>query len=308
MKNPPAIGDLIKAGYARLSENRRIDYEFVSCSKFLFKWIPIIINKAGFRDRERVPLKSRRTRRLICVGDSFTWGDGIVDISGTYPAILEKMINRVPNLDNRYEVLNMGIYGYNTIAEAALIEKEAFKWQADGVLLQFYDNDFELLDGQSNNNWAITRAVYKLRNGYIPTLRAGLKIFKKAICTHVLSCIRNKYFFAYPDSEFLDEGRDCLPDERAMDIARKCGFFVINVFRPLEEYPKRFRMMPSKVYRVSFWNNHPNVRENEILCVALLKGLVSRGEFFATSDRAKIIRFYGIKIKCNVEKKPIRSN
>src|SRR5947209_20240288 len=52
---------------------------------------PTHINSDGFRDREFSPAKPAGTQRIVCVGDSYTYGWG-VDVRDSYPKQLERAL------------------------------------------------------------------------------------------------------------------------------------------------------------------------------------------------------------------------
>ncbi len=53
-----------------------------------------------------------KTTRILCLGDSFTYGLG-ADSDSSYPAHLEKILNNA-NLGQKFNVINLGIPGYNS--------------------------------------------------------------------------------------------------------------------------------------------------------------------------------------------------
>ncbi|MFO0983172.1 MAG: hypothetical protein U1E76_15815 [Planctomycetota bacterium] len=67
-------------------------------------------NTQGFRDREFTP-KRPGSVRILAVGDSFTFGDSIVDVADTWPRVLEQ---RLRSAGRDVEVLNLGWSGTNT--------------------------------------------------------------------------------------------------------------------------------------------------------------------------------------------------
>ena len=71
------------------------------------------INALGFRGREIARRPSAGTLRIVALGGSTTFGVGATDDSRTYPAILEKYLNRESTepKKSRYEVINAGIPG-----------------------------------------------------------------------------------------------------------------------------------------------------------------------------------------------------
>src|SRR5476649_135176 len=98
---------------------------------------PVVINALGFRDREIAPKRPDRYR-IVVVGDSFTWGQGI--------EAKERFSNLIENaLGPGYEVLNFGIPGDN-LPEHLDVLARALPVSPDFVLLQLYINDFEMPD------------------------------------------------------------------------------------------------------------------------------------------------------------------
>jgi lysophospholipase L1-like esterase len=91
-------------------------------------------NGLGFRDRE-VTRKSPERYRIVAIGDSFTWGQGI-EREERFSNLLEGW------LGPRYEVFNFGVPG-NNMREHLTVLDRALEVSPDFVLLQLYINDFE---------------------------------------------------------------------------------------------------------------------------------------------------------------------
>ena len=70
---------------------------------------------------------------IITIGDSFTFAVG-VNSSDSWPKLLEKDLNKT--------VLNMGVWGYSTIAEERLLERYGIKSKPKLIILGFSVNDF----------------------------------------------------------------------------------------------------------------------------------------------------------------------
>ena len=104
------------------------------------------------RDRPRDYQKHPQTRRIIMLGDSFTYGVG-VNMEETFSAVLEELFRKN---DRKVEVINGGVPGYSTSQAYRWLKKELIKYEPDVVILNFYINDFvENLqplstDGQGN--------------------------------------------------------------------------------------------------------------------------------------------------------------
>jgi len=101
----------------------------------------IKINSDGFRDREYLIDKPNNTFRIVVLGDSVTFGQG-VELNETYPKILEKKLNALNNGIN-YEVLNFGVPGYNTIEEVEMYKNKGVKYNPDMIIIGFVHNDAE---------------------------------------------------------------------------------------------------------------------------------------------------------------------
>jgi lysophospholipase L1-like esterase len=103
------------------------------------KAIYIDINSEGFRDKEFSPNKSTNTVRILAMGDSYTYG-WYVNLNETWPKKLENLLNEKSN-GTKYEVLNLGIPGYDIWNVANLFVKKTYKYDPDIILISFIDND-----------------------------------------------------------------------------------------------------------------------------------------------------------------------
>ena len=93
-------------------------------------------NGAGFRERSFSEVKAPGTYRIIAVGDSFTYGNGIRN-DERYTEILQK------GLPNNFEVLNFGTAGANTPQHLQTVANVVLPLKPDFVILQWYVNDVE---------------------------------------------------------------------------------------------------------------------------------------------------------------------
>lgn len=99
----------------------------------------VSVNSHGLRGPERDYVKQNGVRRILILGDSFTFGYGVSD-DETYPAVLEQMLR-----ENRegYEILNMGVNGYGTDQQYLTLIQEGDCYAPDLVVLAlFTGNDF----------------------------------------------------------------------------------------------------------------------------------------------------------------------
>ncbi len=108
------------------------------------------INSYGFRDYEYSENKPDNTLRIVNIGDSLTFGLGL-KLESVYSKVMEKKMNCTLNTHKNYEVLNLGIFGYNTIQEYYLLKNEGLRFQPDIILLGFYYNDSDLAKSLEKN-------------------------------------------------------------------------------------------------------------------------------------------------------------
>lgn len=98
----------------------------------------IKINSDGFRDQEYSIEKPANTSRIIVLGDSVTFGLGL-EINETYSKILENKINSKNK--KMYEVMNLGVPGYNTLDEVEFFKEVGLKYSPNIVIIGFLSND-----------------------------------------------------------------------------------------------------------------------------------------------------------------------
>lgn len=90
-------------------------------------------NSRGIRGREHAYTKPAGTRRIVVIGDSFTWGYGVSN-GETYPDRLEALL---PGTD----VINLGVTAYGLRQERLYLEREGVRYAPDVVVLGFCLND-----------------------------------------------------------------------------------------------------------------------------------------------------------------------
>jgi lysophospholipase L1-like esterase len=104
---------------------------------------PVRVNALGLRGPEVEP-KRPGERRILCVGDSLTYGQGVAD-PDTVPALLESLLTAE---DAPVTVVNGGLRAYATHQELGILYELGEAIQPDEVLLFWYWNDLEQRDIQ----------------------------------------------------------------------------------------------------------------------------------------------------------------
>jgi lysophospholipase L1-like esterase len=97
----------------------------------------IHINSAGFRDTEHSLNKQVGIRRIMVIGDSFTFGSG-VNLEDTYAKQLEQLLQRA-NIS--CEVINCGVIGYRMWQNFEVLKRKVVPYQPGLVILGVFLND-----------------------------------------------------------------------------------------------------------------------------------------------------------------------
>ena len=109
----------------------------------------ISVNELGFRGPEAHAEKSPGTIRVLCLGDSYTFG-AYVDDTETWPVQLERALDgRLPG--QPVEAINTGISGFTIVDELAFLKEHGLDLDPDIVVLAFVLNDLaDLTRGTSS--------------------------------------------------------------------------------------------------------------------------------------------------------------
>lgn len=97
------------------------------------------INEAGYRGPMVGRKKPHGAFRIVCLGDSVTFGSG-VDDDAPYPVVLESMLEEQGRGD--IEVVNLGVPGFNTSQELYFYEAVGRALQPDLVTILAVRNDW----------------------------------------------------------------------------------------------------------------------------------------------------------------------
>jgi GDSL-like Lipase/Acylhydrolase family len=133
-------------GLVEPSEFEDIVYELKPRLDGTFRGRPVRTNAFGLRGGDCALRKPAGTYRIAGLGDShmFGWGVGQDE---TYMSLVERRLNAgaaAARSGRRYELLHLGVPGYNTVMEVSTCEHRALAFDPDLVLLHFVGNDFGL--------------------------------------------------------------------------------------------------------------------------------------------------------------------
>lgn len=115
------------------------------------------INKYGMRGPALLPEKGANSFRVVCLGDSITFGEG-VKYDDTYPALLESELARAMP-DRRVETINAGVQTYGTLDCLYFFGMRCEQFGPDAVTLGFFLNDVTDRAETIRQNEAHTRAL-----------------------------------------------------------------------------------------------------------------------------------------------------
>ena len=96
------------------------------------------INAQGMRaDRDYRYEKPAGTRRVVCLGDSFTVGYEVA-VEDCYTTVLRRQLEAA---GRKVEVLNAGVSGFGLAEQCLYLERELLKYDPDVVVATFFTND-----------------------------------------------------------------------------------------------------------------------------------------------------------------------
>jgi lysophospholipase L1-like esterase len=99
---------------------------------------PVKTNSFGLRNSEFSLQPNANTFRILCLGDSLTFGNGVT-LEDTYPKQLEAVLNS--DEPGKYEVINGGVPAYDTWQEVAYLKRDGVHFKPNLVVIGVYAND-----------------------------------------------------------------------------------------------------------------------------------------------------------------------
>jgi len=132
-------------------ERRSLLRQFIPRVPAAFKENPVwkvSLNSDGFRDEEFAKEKAASSFRIVCLGDSWTFGSNVGQ-SDAYPQQLESLL-REEFPSAHFEVLNFGMLGYASYHGLNLFRK-VIEFEPDLVVIGFAMNEIQ---HQGLRSWA----------------------------------------------------------------------------------------------------------------------------------------------------------
>lgn len=151
-----------------IQPSRRTDiiYELKPNLKCRYKGGFLSTNRCGFRGKEYPTQKRDGAFRILGLGDSIMFGQGVADHE-IYMAQLEQCFEAdFPQLG--VEVINTAVPGYNSAMQLATIKTKGLQFEPDLVILHFVANDLKLPNFIQTNRdyWVLKKSfLYDFLSG-----------------------------------------------------------------------------------------------------------------------------------------------
>jgi len=111
----------------------------------------VSINSDGFRDPEYPPTKTPDVLRIVCLGDSWTFGSGVTH-DETYSERLRMLLNEEFPQTN-FQVFNLGVVGFSSFQGLEMLRR-TLHFKPDVVLIAFGMNDSRVGGGRPDSEKA----------------------------------------------------------------------------------------------------------------------------------------------------------
>lgn len=156
----------------RESSTPGLSYELIPGRRGVFEEMEIRTNHLGMRGGEPSTLSPPAIHRTLALGDSFTFGFGMPE-EATYPSVLGRLLNESHGTPNRtYEVLNLGVVGYNTRDEATVLQYKGLSLNPQQIIIGYVLNDPET-DPQPSLHRAFDKPVWWRHSHLLRLLHKG---------------------------------------------------------------------------------------------------------------------------------------
>ena len=133
----------------------------------------VTVNHLGLRGRDMSPTKTPGVVRVLCLGDSYTFGAYVYD-SETWPAQLEEVLKE-RDAGREFEVVNAGISGFTIVDELDFLKEHGLDLQPDVVVLAFVLNDLADLTRRVSSREMLKRASEEAAASALGPVKARLR-------------------------------------------------------------------------------------------------------------------------------------
>jgi hypothetical protein len=159
VEQPPVMTDreVQFSELIRRHPDDRVVYVLRPGSRARYLGHEVRINALGMRDDEHPARKPPGRFRILALGDSHLFGWGVGQ-DQSFAQVLERRLEELA--PERFEVLNAGVPGYNTVMEERTFALRAGELEPDLVLVHYVDNDMDLPNflSEAPDPWTLGRS------------------------------------------------------------------------------------------------------------------------------------------------------
>lgn len=209
---------------------QRLPFHHYPDKEGFYYGVNLKINSLGLRDYEYSIKKPENVKRIIFLGDSFTFGWG-VSLEKLFSKKVEEMLNRK---GRKVEVINMGIGNYNSIMEVELFKRKGLMLDPDMVILMYFVNDTEPVPRVKSNI-----EYFMLKNSYFMAFLFDRLVKLKTFFDKDFEW--SKYYlslYGQENSQNLDDNREAIRELIKICEISKIDLLIVNIpeLRSLKEY------------------------------------------------------------------------
>ncbi len=133
----------------------------------------VTTNNLGLRGEDTTLAKPAGTVRVLCLGDSYTFG-AFVNDAETWPAQLQATL-RERNPDRPIEVINGGISGFTIVDELAFLREHGLALEPDAVVVAFVLNDLADLTRRVSSREMLRRSAEEQESSSLAPVKRLLR-------------------------------------------------------------------------------------------------------------------------------------
>ncbi|MCB0503531.1 MAG: SGNH/GDSL hydrolase family protein, partial [Bacteroidetes bacterium] len=241
-----------KGHYKILPKNSTVEFQQKEFS------VSYRTNSFGMRNPEITSVPKDSTIRILCLGDSFTQGDGATN-GHSFPRELERILN-LNNRHKHFEVINAGNNGSDLIYEEKLFVDAAYSFQPYLVIFVINDSDVEDiiqrggLDRFKNDN------TTKFKKG--PRIESAYKRSHVVrLFTHLV--LGRSFLLLSPNKEKEEiEKANIILEESMMRLIQFCeskDIYVRFVIHPIPGYAKSKKPLDKIPFKLNRENNFEKI-------------------------------------------------
>ena len=252
-------------------------------------------NEDGYRGK-RLPLERDGKFRILCMGGSTTYGNGVRRWQQSYPAQLDSLLNvycsKVPGFLNQYkgvEVLNAGVEAGTSAEELSQYIFKYHYYKPDMVILQTGGND--ALINTDDHNYQPDYTHYRRMDFNLAPLPPRSRwLLKSYFCSYVIIRLFFSSVAEHPFYKFEKDGSTayCRWNHLNVDSLIKAGdydYYAFNhnfnaLMRELKSDSVRVLLMPFVLNPSSeMVKGNPMYRENVKLTTGMIESVASASGF-----------------------------